>query len=87
MFKLIAYAEVASYLLLLLVAVPMKYIFDQPLGVKIIGPIHGALFVLYCFMVLRRSSDEAWHWKRTAWALFAGILPLGPMGVAKETAQ
>jgi len=24
-----------------------------------IGPIHGALFVLYCFMVLRRSSDEA----------------------------
>lgn len=83
MFKIIAYAEVASYLLLLAVAVPLKYLFNQPLGVKILGPIHGVLFVLYCFMVIRRSSAEAWTFRRTAWALFAGILPLGPIGVAK----
>jgi len=83
MFKIIAYAEVASYLLLLAVAVPLKYLFNQPLGVKILGPIHGVLFVLYCFMVVRRSAAEAWTLRRTAWALFAGILPLGPIGVAK----
>ncbi len=84
MFKLIAYSEVISYLLLLFVAVPLKYVFDQPMGVKILGPIHGALFVIYCIMVVRKSSAEEWTFKRTAWAVFAGILPLGPIGVAKK---
>ncbi len=85
MFKLIAYAEVTSYLLLLLVAVPLKYLADQPLGVKIIGPIHGVLFVAYCFMVIRRSNEEGWSLKRTMWGLFAGILPLGPIKVSGNT--
>lgn len=84
MFKLIAYAEVTSYLLLLFVAVPLKYFADQQLGVKILGPIHGVLFVAYCFMVIRRSNAENWSWKQTFWGLFAGILPLGPIRVASK---
>lgn len=84
MFKTIAYAEVISYVLLLVVAVPLKYLANDPRGVKILGPIHGVLFVAYCFMVIQRSNAESWPWKRTAWALFASILPLGPIGVAKR---
>jgi integral membrane protein len=83
MFKLIAYAEVTSYLLLLIVAVPLKYLANEPMGVKILGPIHGVLFVAYCFMIIRKSNAEAWTWKQTLWGLFAGILPLGPVKMAR----
>jgi hypothetical protein len=41
MFKTIAYAEVISYILLLVIAVPLKYLANDPRGVKILGPIHG----------------------------------------------
>jgi integral membrane protein len=87
LFTIVSYAEVVSYLLLLAVAVPMKYVADDPRGVKILGPIHGVLFTLYCVMVLQRSSAESWPLRRTLWALFAGILPLGPIGVAKKGTQ
>ena len=84
MFTTVAYAEVISYILLLVVAVPLKYLGDDPRGVKVLGPIHGVLFVAYCLMVLRRSNSESWPWKRTLWALFAALLPMGPIGVAKK---
>ena len=84
MFSTVAHAEVISYILLLVVAVPLKYLGDDPRGVKVLGPIHGVLFVAYCLMVLRRSNSESWPWKRTLWALFAAFLPLGPIGVAKK---
>lgn len=83
-FRIIAYAEVVSYLLLLFIAVPLKYLADNPMGVRILGPIHGVLFMLYILVVFRRSAAEGWPFRRTAWALFASILPLGPIGVAKK---
>lgn len=87
LFTIVSYAEVVSYLLLLAVAVPLKYLANDPRGVKIVGPIHGVLFSLYCVLVLQRSSAERWPLRRTLWALLAGILPLGPIGVAKKGAQ
>ena len=84
LFTIVAYAEVASYLLLLAVAVPLKYLADEPRGVTVIGPIHGALFTLYCALVLSRSSKEQWTFRETARALLAGILPLGPIGVVRK---
>ncbi|MCX6141256.1 MAG: DUF3817 domain-containing protein [Candidatus Kapabacteria bacterium] len=85
LFTTIAYLEVTSYLLLLLVAVPLKYFANEPMGVKILGPIHGVLFVAYCFMVIRRSNAEDWSWKQTLCGLFAGILPLGPIRIANKS--
>lgn len=82
LFRIVAVAEVISYLLLLVVAVPLKYFADEPAGVRILGPIHGILFVLYILLVVRRSSVERWSFRRTAYALVAGILPLGPLRVS-----
>lgn len=45
------HAEGVSYLVLLFVAMPLKYIFDMPLGVKIVGSIHGGLFVAYILLL------------------------------------
>lgn len=84
LFTIVAYAEVVSYLVLLAVAVPLKYLADEPRGVALIGPIHGVLFSLYCAMVLWRSSQEQWSLGETGRALLAGILPLGPIGVVRK---
>ncbi len=50
-----AFAEAVTLVALVCVAVPLKYMVDFPLLVKIIGPIHGAMFVWFIFIVF-------WSW-------------------------
>lgn len=45
------HAEGVSYLLLLFIAMPLKYMFDMPQAVKIVGSIHGGLFVAYVILL------------------------------------
>ena len=45
--------EGATLLLLFLVAMPLKYVADTPLAVSIVGPIHGAAFLIYTALVLQ----------------------------------
>ena len=58
-FRIIALLEGVSFLLLLGVAMPLKYIYMTPLAVQVIGPIHGLLFMLFCaylIMILKRYT-------------------------------
>lgn len=73
----IGVAEGASFLLLLLVAMPMKYYFGMPLAVKLTGSIHGFLFVTY--VALAYYAKEVYHWpfKRFLLAFVSAWLPLG----------
>lgn len=50
-FRTVAYWEGISYLVLLLVAMPLKYGFDLPLAVRLVGALHGALFVGYLLLL------------------------------------
>jgi integral membrane protein len=83
-FRILCLTEIISYLLLLLVAVPMKYFWNEPLGVKILGPIHGALFTLYVFAIIKRGSDQGWTVAAIGKGILAGILPLGPLQYTKR---
>lgn len=47
-FRVISIIEGISYLILVLIAMPLKYIFDYPLAVKIVGMTHGILFYSFC---------------------------------------
>ena|SRR5690606_15515118 len=49
----VALAEAVSYLLLLGVAMPLKYLAGQPLAVRVVGMIHGLLFLLLCWALLQ----------------------------------
>lgn len=46
------HAEGVSYLVLLFIAMPLKYMFDMPLAVKIVGSLHGVLFVAYVLLLM-----------------------------------
>ena len=55
--RILGNIEGISYLLLLGVAMPMKYYFEMPMAVKITGMAHGVLFVAYCY-TSRRLHEE-----------------------------
>jgi len=77
-FRMISIAEGTSFILLLFIAMPLKYIFDLPMAVKIIGWAHGALFVLYLMILFPVARILKWSFKKTFFGLVASILPFGP---------
>ena len=77
-FKWISLAEGLSFLLLLGIAMPLKYGFDMPLAVKYLGWVHGALFVVYIYVVFPTAINLKWNFTRTFFALVAAVLPFGP---------
>jgi len=76
--RLYAFLEGISLLVLVLVAVPCKYFLQDSSLVKTLGPIHGALFILFIFNALRLSIEQEWKFKDTTWkVLVCCLIPLG----------
>ncbi|MCE9606586.1 MAG: DUF3817 domain-containing protein [Planctomycetia bacterium] len=74
----IGVVEGISYLLLLGVAMPLKYLAGYPSAVRIVGSAHGALFILFFASVLEVSIRRPW-WSGRFWkyAFVASLLPFG----------
>lgn len=79
--RVIGFWEGLSFLLLLGVAMPLKYFAGWPLGVRVVGMVHGLLFMLYVWAAIQAAIDRDWPWKRTALVLLASVLPAGPFVV------
>ena len=76
--RLVGLLEGASFLVLLFIAMPLKYAADQPLAVRYVGMAHGILFMLYLLAIVPVALDHKWGWKTCALAVLASILPAGP---------
>lgn len=76
-FRLIAILEGISYLVLLGIAMPLKYFAHLPDAVKYTGWIHGVLFVLYIILLLKVWSQYRWSFSKAALAFIASLLPFG----------
>ena len=75
--KIIALLEGISFLVLLFIAMPLKYMADEPWLVKQVGMAHGVLFVLYVILVIEVKLALDWSLKKTAIALGASLVPFG----------
>ncbi len=76
--RLLGYLEGTSLLLLLFVAVPLKYGSHDPALVKALGPVHGLLFLGFIISALSVGVEEHWKFKETTWkVLIACIIPFG----------
>ena len=71
-FKIIAKIEGISFLILLFIAMPLKYIFGIPEATKIVGMLHGGLFMWYIYAQLLASKDENWSIKTNSFILAKG---------------
>lgn len=70
-------AEGVSFLVLLLIAMPLKYGFGMPLAVKYTGWAHGFLFVMYVALAYYAKESYNWPFKKFLMAFIAAWLPLG----------
>jgi len=74
-FRVIAFLEGVSYILLLFIAVPIKYFGDDPHYVKLLGMPHGILFMTYIVLALLIASTLKWSRKTLFIVLLASVLP------------
>jgi integral membrane protein len=76
-FRLVAILEGISFLILLLIAMPLKYMAGLPMYVKYVGWAHGVLFILYVIFLTQAWMEYNWKLKKVALAFLASLLPFG----------
>ncbi len=86
-FRLIAITEGISYLVLLFIAMPLKYFADIPAVVKYTGWIHGVLFVLYMVALLQVWIQYRWKFGKVVMAFIASLLPFGTFVLDRRLKQ
>ena len=74
----VALLEAVSYLVLLGIAMPLKYVWKMPMAVSVVGMIHGALFVVLCWGLLQVMTTARWPVMRAALVFVASLLPFVP---------
>jgi integral membrane protein len=77
-FRTIGWLEALSYILLLGVAMPLKYYWGDPSWVRVVGMAHGILFLAYIGSAFALYDRENWPVQRLAGAMLASLLPFGP---------
>ncbi|MBJ9986521.1 DUF3817 domain-containing protein [Acinetobacter sp. S40] len=76
--RIVGFLEGLSFLLLLFIAMPLKYIWDNPLWVKYVGMGHGLLFILFLLVLLMVCQRMKWSVHMFILGFIASILPFGP---------
>ena len=77
-FHWVAYSEGASFLILLLVAMPLKYWAGLPMATRVVGLLHGVLFVAYVVLICEALGAGRFTLRTALLAFLASLLPLGP---------
>ena len=70
-------AEGVSFLVLLFVAMPLKYFMKMPEPVKIVGMAHGVLFIAFCILLLMAAIKYKWSVKTALIGFLLSFLPFG----------
>ena len=83
--RLIGILEGISLLVLIGIAVPLKHVMHDPTLVKIMGPIHGFLFLLFIINTLSVGIDYHWKFTTTTWkVLLACLIPFGTFYIDRK---
>ncbi len=83
-FRIIAKIEGISYLLLFFVAMPLKYMAGILIATKIVGMIHGALWVSFLWLQMQASKERNWDIKFNIFAFIMSLLPFGTFYLDKK---
>lgn len=83
-FRKIAFIEGLSYIVLLFIAMPLKYWANMPLAVKYFGWLHGLLFVLYIAFLLMAWIERKWSFFKVVGLFLASLIPFLSFYVDKK---
>ena len=84
--RFVGMLEGLSFLILLFIAMPLKYLADQPLAVRVTGMAHGVLFLLFLFVIFQAWGNKALTTKQSALAFLASLIPFGPFLIDRRRA-
>jgi integral membrane protein len=76
--RVVGMIEGVSFLLLLGIAMPLKYLAGLPQAVRVVGTIHGLLFLVYVAAAMHAAWSLRWRLSRTLLVLGAAVFPAGP---------
>lgn len=76
-FFAVAFLEGLSFLILVFIAMPLKYFANSPEMVKKVGMAHGLLFVLFVITLVQVATDNNWKWSKAIVAFATSFLPFG----------
>lgn len=82
--RIIAFIEGISFLMILFVTMPLKYMYQMPNPNKIIGLVHGLLFVLYVLATIQAKIEYNWPNRKFFLVLLASVIPFGTFWVDKK---
>lgn len=85
--RLLGNIEGISYLLLLGIAMPMKYFFGFPMAVKIVGMAHGVLFIAYCLLLALQMRANKWNLLFSIYLFVATLIPFGTFVTDRKLAK
>lgn len=74
-YRVIAYVVGVVLILLVLVGMPLKYIWDEPIVVETVGPAHGFLYMVYLLAAFDLGRRANWPLGRLALIMLAGTVP------------
>ena len=77
LFLPVSLAEGISFLVLLLIAMPLKYAANLPQAVMVVGMLHGLLFIAYVILAFMVRGELTWGFRRLLWILVLSVLPAG----------
>ncbi|MEZ4231103.1 MAG: DUF3817 domain-containing protein [Polyangiaceae bacterium] len=77
LFRWVSFIEGLSFLALLGIAMPLKYAFAMPMAVRVVGMLHGALFLVFLVSLFRAASEHEWPLSRSAKQFVLSVLPFG----------
>ena len=83
-FRFLSFLEGLSFLVILFITMPLKYMFDSPMPNKIIGMVHGVLFLLYIVFAIFLKVEFNWSNKKLAVILLVSIIPFGTFWADKK---
>jgi integral membrane protein len=83
-FRLLAHLEGISFLVLVFIAMPLKYFANLPKAVSIVVGIHGFLFVFYIIFLIYLWNERKWKILKVLLLAVASILPFGPFIADKK---
>lgn len=86
-FRIVSFLEGVSYLLLLFVAVPIKYFQGDVSYVKMLGMPHGILFMSYIVLAVMLQKTMKWSLKSIGIVVLASVIPFGTFYVDKKYLQ
>lgn len=73
--RVMAYVVGVMLLVLLFVAMPLKYLGDSETVIGIVGPMHGFLYAIYLLATLSLGTKSLWSFRRTALVMLGGTIP------------